>query len=444
MPLTQARALIPNLAIAPATPEADRAGLSRLAAWTLRYAPLVAPDPPDGLWLETTGCDHLFGGEAELLQDLLKRLNTAGFAARAAIAPTPGTAWAIARHAPEPLAIIPENATKQALKPLPVTALRLDAETVEILSRLGIERISQLLTLPRAPLTRRFTPLLLRRLDQALGREPEPIEPIHPPEIIATRLGFIEPLLTTESFSAAIAQLTARLCDKLEKAGRGARRLDLLFQRIDGTAQAIRIGTASPSHNPAHLARLFSERLDTIDPGLGVEAMRLIASFTERTSPDQLALLAQEGQAQLSGLIDILQNRLGADHVYRVEPVESDVPERSVRHIPALAPPTGKDWPPWPRPVRLFSPPQPIESLALLPDHPPVAFTWRHKRFRVRHADGPERIYGEWWRSPAETSSIRDYWRIEDTDGRRFWLYRSGDGEDPETGDLRWYLHGIF
>jgi protein ImuB len=444
LPLTEARARIPNLTVLPATPEEDEAGLRRLSGWIIRYTPLAAPDPPDGLWLETTGCDHLFGGEAELLQALLKRLNAAGFAARAAMADTPGAAWALARYAREPLVVLPPGPTEHALAPLPLAALRIDAEAIDTFERLGIERIGQLCQLLRAPLTRRFSAGVVRRLDQALGRIPEPIEPVLPPATIVARLAFTEPLLTAEALATAIGRLTAQLCARLERAGHGARRLDLLFHRVDGTVQVLRIGTAAPNRDPGHLARLLRERLEAVDPGLGVEAMRLIASLTERTTPEQLTTLALDRPVGIAGLVDVLSSRLGPGCVFRVEPVESDIPERSFRRIPALAPASNKEWPLWPRPVRLFTPPQPVDALSLLPDHPPVAFTWRRRRFRVYRADGPERIRGEWWQSDAEMHSIRDYWRIEDTEGRRFWLYRSGDGYDSNTGDLRWYLHGMF
>jgi protein ImuB len=188
-----------------------------------------------------------------------------------------------------------------------------------------------------------------------------------------------------------------------------------------------------------------------VDPGPGVEAMRLTLPLVEPFAQTQTAmsqagtLLEDEAPPDLSVLLDRLVNRLGAERVYRVAPVESDVPERSVRRIPPLAPPTRRTWQAdLPRPARLLSPPQPVRALAPLPDHPPVAFTWRRKRFRVRRADGPERIHGEWWRRDAETLAMRDYFQVEDEDGRRFWLFRRGDGVDAETGDLSWFLHGIF
>ena len=82
--------------------------------------------------------------------------------------------------------------------------------------------------------------------------------------------------------------------------------------------------------------------------------------------------------------------------------------------------------------------------MALLPDQPPVSFTWRGMRRRVKSADGPERIFGEWWRRDGEIDAVRDYFQLEDEAGERFWVFRRGDGEQPNTGDLSWYLHGLF
>jgi protein ImuB len=346
---------------------------------------------------------------------------------------------------------VPQGGTAAALAALPIRALRLTDELVEALHRLGLTHIGQLMAAPRAPLTRRFGASLLRRLDQALGQVFEPIVPLDPPELISRRLPFVEPLFTAEAFSAAIARLARSVCRRLERAGLGARRLDLLFERVDGSVQAIRVGTVRPARDPVHLARLLDERLETVDPGPGIEAMRLTLPLVETFAQIQTAmtqtatLLEDEAAPDITVLLDRLANRLGAERVYRVAPVESDVPERSVRRVPALAPPTRRTWPiDLPRPARLLSPPQPVLALAPLPDHPPVAFTWRRKRHRVRRADGPERIHGEWWRRDAETLAVRDYFQVEDEDGRRFWLFRRGNGVDAETGDLSWFLHGIF
>lgn len=455
MPLAQAQAEVPGLIIHPAEPEADTEALHRLAAWCLRYTPLVAPDTPDGVWLDVTGCAHLHGGETRLLRDLVARCEARGLAARAAIADTPGAAHAVARHesfsrkaGADRVKIVPIGAIKSALAPLSIAALRLPPDTLESLRLLGFERVEQLAAVPRAPLTRRFGPLVANRLDQALGTVFEPIVPLVPPDLPQARLTFVEPLLTAEAFAATNATLVRTICAALEKTGHGARRLDLVFHRVDGSVQSLRIGTARPSRDARHLARLLDEKLERIDPGLGIEAMHLIAVLIDRLPHVQTEAMlpgTEDTGTDVSILIDRLENRLGSRRVWRAAPVESYVPERSVRHVPAVAPPRRAAWPAdLPRPVRLLDPPQPVDAMALLPDQPPVAFTWRRVRHRVRRADGPERIAGEWWKRAGEMRSVRDYFRVEDEAGQRFWLFRRGDGDDPATGDLRWFLHGFF
>ena len=482
MPLAQAQALVPGLeaGMHPAEPEADAAALGRLAAWCLRYAPLSAADAPDGIWLDVTGCAHLHGGETKLLRDLVGRLAAQGIAAHAAVADTPGAAHAIARNAspspcgrglgggggrrvalpapsPQPpptrggggsIVVVPIGETPATLAPLPIEALRLPPGIADGLRLLGFETVAQLAATPRAPLTRRFGPQVATRLDQALGTVFEPITPVFPPDLLQARLGFVEPLLTAEAFTAVIARLTGTVCTAMEQAGQGARRLDLLFERVDGSIQCLRIGTARPSRDARHLARLLGEKLERVDPGLGVEAMRLVVPLAENLAYAQASASLSEAEPadqDVSALVDRLENRLGAARVWRAEAVESDVPERSVIRMPALGPPRRGTWPAYlPRPVRLLDPPQPVDAMALLPDQAPVAFTWRRVRHRVRRADGPERIAGEWWKRAGEMRSVRDYFQVEDEEGRRFWLFRRGDGEDAATGDLRWFLHGFF
>jgi protein ImuB len=429
--------MVPDLIVRPANPAGDAASLARLANWCLRYAPFTAPDPPDCVWIETSGAAHLHGGEAAMLDALLDRLHHSNLTARAAIADTPGAAWALAHYGGQIRTVLPTGQEKAVLPALPIAALRLPAETLAALARLGFEHIGSLETAVRAPLAKRFGSLLLERLDQVFGRCFEPIDPQPPPHTLAHRLTFAEPLCTPEAFSAVIARLSAELCKTLEQTGQGVRRLDLRFERVDGSTQTIGIGTARASRNPTHLARLLDERLEQVDPGLGVEAMRLEVSVAEPLALQQVDFAQAAEAHDLANLVDRLDNRLGTGRVYRLAPVESDVPERSVQAIPPLAPPCGTNWPiDLPRPTRLFRPPQPVEVMALLPDNPPAAFTWRRARHHVRHADGPERIYGEWEKCDNELWAVRDYYRVEDEAGRRFWLYRNGD--------LRWFLHGVF
>ena len=450
MALAQAVAVVPGLVVLEAEPEADAAALERLAGWCHRYAPLTAPDPPDGLWLDVSGCAHLFGGEVALLDRLVGRFLRDGLGVHAAMADTPGAAHAVSRHGKG--GAVPPGAHIDACAPLPVAALRLPPDTVAALRRLGFDRVGDLARVPRPSLVRRFGPGVALRLDQLAGRVREPIVPLVPVDALQHRIAFIEPLLTADALSAAIGHLVPPLCARMEAAGQGARRLDLMFERVDGAVQAVRVGTARPARDPRHLARLLDERLEEVDPGLGIEAMRLVVALAEPLRWEQGDTLAAPmhgiAAASLAALVDRLSNRLGAGQVYRACPAESDVPERAVMRVPALAPPGAATWPlaadGGPAPLRLFDPPRPVDALALLPDDPPAAFTWRRRRHVIRHADGPERIYGEWWRRDAEMLAVRDYFQVEDEDGNRFWLFRQGDGQDPATGGLRWFLHAVF
>ena len=448
MPLANAQALVPGLGIVEAEPDADAATLMQLAVWCLRYAPLVAADGPDGIWIDATGCTHLAGGEEVLLTDLVGRLRRAGFAARAAVAGTPGVAHAVARYSGKQIAVVTSDGLKETLAPLPVQALRLPPEVIDGLRRLGFDCIGDLMSAPRAPLVKRFGTVLALRLAQALGDQFESIHPLTPPDVIERRLMFVEPLSTAEAFEAVLDKLMRNICRRLERASLGARRLDLVFERVDNSVQTIRIGTAQPSRDANHLTRLLRERFEQVDPGAGVEAMRLIATTAEPlefAQIDAMPLRERTNTQELAGLMDRLINRFGVENVYRIAPIESDVPERSVQRVPALVQPSGMSWPiTLPRPARLLTPPQPVMAIAPLPDHPPAAFTWRKHRHRVRRADGPERIAGEWWKREGEVRAVRDYFAVEDEDGRRFWLFRRGDGQDATSGDLQWFLHGLF
>lgn len=444
MAASQAQAMAPGLALGEADPQGDAAALRRLAAWCLRLSPLAAPCPEDGVWIDSTGCDHLHeGGEAGMLDGLVRRLNEAGISARAAVAETPGCAHAVARFGGA--GVVACGGAAAAMAPLPVPALRLDEETVDALGRLGFETVGQLMAAPRAPLVRRFGGTALRRLDQALGRAPEPIEPVLPPELCRVRQGFPEPIATPEDLARVVRLLAGRLCEKLLARGEGASRLDLVFTRVDGSAAVARVGTAAPTRDAAHLTRLLLPRIEGIDPGFGIETAMLAAPLSGRLGARQVVLgPAGPSAGDLTGLVDVLSNRLGERRVFRVAAVESDLPERSVRRVAALSAGCAA-WPQdLPRPVRLLDPPRPIEAVSLLPDQPPVRFTWRRVPHRVRRADGPERVFGEWWREDAQTCAVRDYFQVEDDAGRRFWIFREGDGEHEETGDLSWYLHGFF
>ncbi len=451
MPLAHAQAMVPDLMVVDARPDGDAAALERLAVWCLRLSPMTAADPPDGMWMDVTGCAHLHGGERPMLDLLLEHLRSRGLAGRAAAADTPGAAHAVARHGGEAALVVQPGGHVDAMALLPVAALRIGTDTADGLRRFGFDFVGQLAATARGPLARRFGDNLLLRLDQALGRVHEPIQPVMPPEVVSVRRTFVEPLSTVEAFATVIPVLVGKACTLLERRGQGARRLDLVYERVDGTFQVVQVGTSRPVRDVRHLGRLLDERIEDVDPGPGVEAMRLVLPLVEPLSYAQPATdLAGDrtGEADLSELVDCLTNRLGPGKVYRLQPVESDVPERSQTSVPALsasdhraalARPSA-----WPRPVRLLERPEPVQAMSMMPDHPPRAFTWRRVRHQVRWADGPERIHGEWWRRPGELAAVRDYWIVENEEGRRFWLFRQGDGVDPATGALSWFLHGFF
>lgn len=447
MPVAQAQALLPGLALVEAEPERDRAALDALAVEVLRrFSPFVALDGADGLWIDTTGCDHLFGAEAAMLADLRRCLHGAGFSSRVALAGTTGAAHALARFGRSAVTIVPPGGEGAATSELPLAALRLAEDTVAGLKRLGFDIVGQLAAVPRAPLVRRFGMEVTRRLDQVSGAAAEPLDPIEPPEMPRVKLGFVEPIGTPEHLARAIADLAGMLCARLTEEGLGARRLDLAFARVDGRTEMIRAGTAAPNREPRHLVRLLVERLGTVDPGFGVEAMTLAAPLAEPLDSRQVAAgFSDAAGGDIALLVDTLANRLGAHRLYRAAPVESDLPERSVRNMAPLAPTLDDAWPTeLPRPVRLLDPPEEVQTLAELPDHPPRHFIWRGRRHIVRQADGPERVFGEWWRSKAETDTVRDYFAVEDETGARFWLFRNGDGSDAATGSHRWFLQGLF
>ena len=371
MPLAQAQTLVRDVTAVEAAPDEDRVALHKLACWAaLRYSPLVATDDPDGLWIDATGCTHLHADERAMLTDMVTRVRRIGIGAFAARAETPGAAHAFARYGEGAVQVVAPGDSGRAAAALPVAGLRLPAETVGALRRLGIARIGDLRAMPRAPLARRFGVMLLRRLDQLTGDVSEPIDPIELPEVVHTKRKFLEPIATPEQLTEVIRRLAVDLCEALAARHLGLRQADLLFRRVDGTFAGARVGTASRSHDAKHLARLLLMRLDTIDPGFGIEEAMLAAPLAEPLHPKQLASnLSGDAETDIAALIDNLVNRIGPSHLYRLAPVESDLPERSLRSVPALACAQSVSWPcELPRPVRMFTPPEPVDALALLPD----------------------------------------------------------------------------
>ena len=420
----------------------------------------IAPGDGSGaLWLDITGCAHLFGGEAALRLDLLERLGRRGLHARAAIADSPGAAWALARFGADDAAIVQPGGSRAALGPLPVAALRLASEQTLMLERLGLARIESLYPLPRQALAARFGDDLSKRLDQALGAAAEPISPRTPLPAHRAQLGFAEPILQHEALLPVTRRLLQQLCCGLEAGSAGARRLVLAFYRVDNSTQSVAIGTSRPCRDPRQLARLFAEKLDRIDPGFGIERAILEADVVEPLLPEPLAWRAMgagdlDQARDLAPLVDRLSNRLGSEAVVRLVPRASHLPERAQRKAAPFAV-SSRNQPEAQvaqalveaptRPLRLLAWPEPIEAVAPLPDDPPVLFRWRRALHKVARVRGPERLAPEWWRLPDADpdAATRDYFAVEDTQGGRFWLFREGLYL-AEAAMPRWYLHGLF
>jgi protein ImuB len=443
---TDALALVPGLVLADAEPDKDARALEALVEWCVRFSPAVAADPPDGLFLDIEGLDHLWGGEAWLMEDFSRRLARAGIAVRLAIADTPGAAWALAHFGPAGT-IAPPGGQARLLEPLPPAALRLEPQAAAQIERLGLKTLAQLFPMPRAPFAKRFGAQALTRLDQALGRAPEALAFRRPPTPWLARLAFAEPISQPEDLARVAEDISAVLCARLQVAGRGALRYELAFHRLDGRAEAREVGLSRAACDPSRIARLLKPKLETVDPGFGIEAATLAAREVEPLALRQGRLDAAGGadEADLAPLIDRLANRLGEARVWTAAPVESHVPELAVAHGPALAPPSAGWDPEAPRPLRLFRRPQPIEAMAPVPDDPPIQFRWRGQLHRVRRAEGPERVGEEWWKRPIEAADparVRDYYRLEDQEGRRFWVFRAGLYEPGPPA--KWWLHGVF
>jgi protein ImuB len=441
MTVAHAQTLVPELIVEDANPEQDEAALARLALWCTRYSPLVTPWPPDTIFIDVAGSSHLFKGEGALLKDMRARLLSAQLSARAAIADTPGCAWAVANYGRDDL--VPPGRASEVLGGLPVAALRLPEQEVASLRDAGIERIAQLAALPRASLRQRFSGDVLLRLDQALGAAVEVLAPVIPSEVPHMTLKFAEPIGNPDDLQRVMELLCEKLMIDLAARGVGARRLDMLFQRVDNVSQAIRIGTSKPNRDTRHLTKLLAERLVLVEPGFGIEEATLTASWIEALSERQTvgAHVAEAGsEVDVSQLVDSLRVRLGNDRVFRLAPVETEVPERSARRVPATSRSDGATWPKdLPRPARLLSPPEQVQAIAEIPDSPPRFFVWRKVRHRVARADGPERILGEWWLSDEDIWLQRDYYRVETDSGERFWLFRDA----PPVSSGRWWLHGL-
>ena len=489
-PLRDARAICPELISRIESPLAEAAFLTRLRRWAGKFTPWVAEEPPGGLVLDITGCAHLFGGEEGLVAAVERDLAGLGLTATLGLADTVGAAWALARyagHGPErgpggdaidqearatrsraakrrhwtrggqpprpavggtrmPVRIAPVGGARAALAELPVAALRIEADVVEGLSRLGLRRIGDILGTPRAGLARRFGTHLVRRLDQALGVEPEPVSPARPPLRFAVRLGLPEPIGLESDLIAALDRLLPELTARLERAGRGARRVRAEFSRTDHTLQAIEVGLARPTAEPDRIRPLIAMKLGDVDAGFGIDLVRLVVPVHEPVHAVQHrghmaageAARRQDGR-EIDDLMGRIGARLGLDALTRLHPGESHIPEKAGVVMAAGFSAPDMTWPPGPtRPIRLW-PPEPVgaPTAPALPD----GFRWRGRDHRTLAAVGPERIAPEWWLDePAWRSGIRDYWRVTTDRGERLWLYYAHGG----TMSAGWFCHGAF
>ncbi len=446
MAAAHARVLVTDLDVREAERENDRALLERLALHAaVRWTPTASVASPDGLWLDLSGTTHLFGGEQRFCRRLLAFLHRLGFSAQIAIAGTPGAAHALARYCGEVVTILPPGAEAEAIADLPLAALRLAPEALVAAARFGLERISDLYPMPRGPLARRLGFAAVERLDQARGIVAEPILPVVPFEAPQVARALLEPIVTAEAIGQVIGDLVDDLVAILRARALGLRTAALTCHVVDGGEQRTSIGTARATRDAKHLKRMFAMRIEKIDPGLGIEMMTLVAPRVEELQPEALTAGFGDDERALdvAPLVDQLGGRVGPSALFRVSAVESDVPERALRRVDPLTEP--KAWPQWKRPVRLLRKPERLHDvIALLPDHPPRRFRWRGNSYRIRSGDGPERIHGEWWRTTAEMWAVRDYFQVEAEAGERFWIFRRGDGVAGETGDLSWYMHGMF
>lgn len=453
MPLADARARVPELQAFDHDPAADHGWLERLADGCIRYTPMVALDPSQGLILDISGCEHLFGGEAGLGRDVEARLGGLRMTVRLAFGNTPGAAHALARYQ-----ALPARDEAAAIRRLPVAALELEPEATQGLLRAGLKTVGELARRPMATIAARFGAEAVAALRRLMGEEAKPIRPRIPVAPIVAERRFAEPVARTEYAIEVLGELAAHAARQMEERGEGGRRFEAYFFRSDGLVRTLSVETSRPSRDPALVMRLMGERVeglsDPIDPGFGFDLIRLSVPITEPLAITQLRL---EGgavrEAEVTALIDRLSTRLGRNRVRRLVAQDTHIPEQMQLELPAVE--TDQPAAQWPkpavgepplRPLHLFDPPQPIDVIAEVPDGPPHRFRWKRKFHEVRRFEGPERIASEWWKRRDgvvdRAGLTRDYYRVEDARGRRFWVFRHGLYE--EKPDPSWYLHGLF
>ena len=467
MPVADARALLPTLQVVDDKPGLAATLLQALAEWCIRFTPIAAADPPQGLILDVQGCTHLRGGDGPYLREIITRLRTAGYTTRAAMADTIGAAWAITRYggpggasrgsggdqeastgeganmAAGAMTITGGADQTAALFKLPPEALRLEPEIVDRLHKLGLRSIGSFAGMPRTQLRRRFGPGLLQRLDQAFSLETETIEPVQVPTQYQERLPCLEPIVTATGIEIALQRLLETLCNRLQKEEKGLRSAVLSCYRVDGKQQQLSIGTNRATHNPIHLFKLFEPKISTIEPDLGIELFVLEAPKVEDAPPMQETIWSGStglDNSSIAELLDKITGRFGPNTIHRWLPDERHWPERAIKPATSLQ---EKPTTPWltdrPRPIHLLARPEPIMVTAPIPDYPPMLFRYKGQLHTITKADGPERIEREWW---LDDGPHRDYYTVEDEAGQRYWLFRSGHYTEEQTP--HWFIHGFF
>lgn len=451
--LADARARVPDLAVEDYDAPADTGWLDQLAERCVRFTPMVAADPPDGLLLDITGCAHLFGDAENLTATIGAWLGEMGMTIRSARASTAEAAHALARFHRGTVA--DEQA---AVRSLPVAALELDAESDLGLRRAGLKTVGAVADRPRAAIAARFGAGSVLALDRLLGAAAAPLNPRYaePPIVLERR--FAEPMANTDYALRVLRELTEEAALELAAKDRGGRAFEALFVRSDGRVQRLRIATGLPTRDSDAIIRLFGEKVETLadplDPGFGFDSVRLSIPGTETLRPSQNHLEGEmPGESDIAALVDRLSVRLGRHRVQRLQPCDTHIPEKGQAARPCIEVSAHKSWPvpkagePPARPLHLFDPPERIAVLAAVPDGPPHRFTWRRKSHDVLRYEGPERIASEWWQSKrdplGEKRLTRDYYRIEDAGGHRYWVFRHGL-YGREKSDPDWYLHGLF
>ncbi|WP_276500823.1 Y-family DNA polymerase [Terrimonas pollutisoli] len=442
MAVADARVIIPSLQVADDRPGLADKLLHRLAEWCIRFSPCVAIDPPDGLLLDVSGCSHLWGGDELYLATIINRLQDRGYTVRAAMADTIGAAWAVARFGKES-SVIKNSGQIHALLPLPPAALRLEMDAIERLEKLGLRQIKDFIHMPRSAIRRRFGNPFIIRLNQALGYEEEILQPVQPIELYQERLPCLEPIVTATGIEIALRRLLETLCHRLITEQKGLRLAHFKAYRVDGKMEQVSIGTIRPSHSVNHLFKLFEDKLCTIEPDLGIELFVLEAPKVEDHFAVQEKLWQHIGgldNLTLSELLDRLAGKIGTNRIHRYIPDEHYWPERSIKLASSL---DEKPIIPWktdrPRPIQLLTKPEAIDVTAPIPDYPPMNFRYKGKLHKVIKSDGPERIEQEWW---IQEGQHRDYYSVEDEEGRRYWLFRSGHYSAEKT--YQWFMHGFF